>query len=130
MRLELILPRLEPTNIFPPVICPYESCEGRGFRFLEKVGKALRDTVYRDVTATVTSACVVTGLPPVSPRGEPGADIRSGVWIGGDKDNRPKHPHDEVLERLEGTPLVHRTDENGTVTITSDGHGLWIETER
>ena len=43
--------------------------------------------------------------------------------------NRFGLPSREVLERLEGT-LVYRTDENGTVTVTSDGHRLWIETER
>ncbi len=69
MRLELILPRLEPTNIFPPAICPYEGCEGKGFRFLEKVGKALRDTVYRDVTATVTSAYGVNRASTCIPKG-------------------------------------------------------------
>ena len=45
------------------------------------------------------------------------------------QDNDFGHPSDDVLERLEGA-LVYRTDENGTVTITSDGHRLWIETER
>jgi competence protein ComEC len=45
------------------------------------------------------------------------------------QDNRFKHPSDEVLERLEGT-LLYRTDRNGRVTVTSDGHRLWIDTER
>jgi beta-lactamase superfamily II metal-dependent hydrolase len=45
------------------------------------------------------------------------------------EDNRFDMPSREVLERLEGA-LVYRTDENGTVTIASDGHRLWIETER
>ncbi len=44
------------------------------------------------------------------------------------QDNRFKHPSDEVLERLEGM-LVYRTDQDGTVSIASDGHRLWIETE-
>jgi len=39
------------------------------------------------------------------------------------------HPAGEVLARLEGM-LVYRTDERGAVTISSDGHKLWIETER
>ena len=43
--------------------------------------------------------------------------------------NRSGHPSQEVLERLAGR-LVYRTDENGTVSISSDGHRLWIETER
>jgi competence protein ComEC len=45
------------------------------------------------------------------------------------EDNSFGHPSSEVLERLEGQ-LVYRTDENGTVTLSSDGHRLWIQTER
>lgn len=44
-------------------------------------------------------------------------------------ENDFKHPSREVLERLAGT-MVYRTDQNGRVTVTSDGHTLWIETER
>jgi competence protein ComEC len=43
--------------------------------------------------------------------------------------NRFGLPSRDVLERLDGA-LVYRTDENGTVAIASDGHKLWIETER
>jgi len=43
--------------------------------------------------------------------------------------NKFGHPASEVLERLEGT-RCYRTDEDGTVSIASDGHRLWIETER
>jgi competence protein ComEC len=46
------------------------------------------------------------------------------------QDNKFRHPSTEVLERLEEVPLVYRTDQNGAVTISSDGHSLWIETER
>ena len=45
------------------------------------------------------------------------------------EDNKFGHPSSEVLERLEGA-LVYCTDQDGTVTISSDGHKLWIETER
>jgi competence protein ComEC len=45
------------------------------------------------------------------------------------QDNRFGHPAQEVLNRLDGM-LVYRTDQHGTVTITSDGHRLWINTER
>jgi len=44
-------------------------------------------------------------------------------------DNDFGHPSGEVLERLEGSH-VYRTDENGAVSIASDGHTLWIEAER
>jgi competence protein ComEC len=43
--------------------------------------------------------------------------------------NRFGHPAEDVLARLEGM-LVYRTDEDGTVAVSSDGHRLWIETER
>lgn len=39
------------------------------------------------------------------------------------------HPAQDVLDRLQGT-RVFRTDEDGTVSVASDGHTLWVETER
>jgi competence protein ComEC len=39
------------------------------------------------------------------------------------------HPSQDVLDRLQGT-RVFRTDEDGTVSIASDGRMLWVETER
>jgi hypothetical protein len=51
MRLQLILPRVEPTEIALPPICPYDDCEGKHFEFHQKVDKAIRDTVYDDVIA-------------------------------------------------------------------------------
>ncbi len=41
-----------------------------------------------------------------------------------------KLPAEEVIRRLSETPLVYRTDKHGTVSITSDGHRLWVQTER
>jgi competence protein ComEC len=47
-------------------------------------------------------------------------------------DNRFGHPHPAVLERLAAvqtlTPL--RTDEHGTLEFVTDGHRLWLETQR
>lgn len=40
------------------------------------------------------------------------------------------HPHDEVLARLEGAMEVYRTDEDGDVTLRSDGARLWVQAER
>lgn len=51
MRLQLILPRVEPTETREPRECPYEGCGGRHFRFLQEVDKPLRDTVYPRVKA-------------------------------------------------------------------------------
>ncbi len=42
MRLQLILPRVEPAAITPPSMCPYEGCDGSHFQFLQKVDKPLR----------------------------------------------------------------------------------------
>jgi competence protein ComEC len=44
-------------------------------------------------------------------------------------ENKFGHPAQDVLARLQGTH-VYRTDENGAVSIASDGRTLWIETER
>ena len=38
------------------------------------------------------------------------------------------HPHGETLANLSGVE-VYRTDEQGTVTFTTDGERLWVETE-
>lgn len=51
MRLELILPRVVPTEIRAPTVCPYQGCDGRHFRFHQAVEKPLRDTGYRVVVA-------------------------------------------------------------------------------
>ncbi len=39
------------------------------------------------------------------------------------------HPSPTVLERLDGT-LILRTDEHGTVRLSTDGDKLWVRTER
>jgi len=44
-------------------------------------------------------------------------------------DNTFGHPDDETLARLGSIP-VYRTDEDGTITFTTDGERLWVETER
>jgi hypothetical protein len=49
MRLKLILPRVEPTEITLPSVCPYADCQGRHFAFHQAVDKAVRDTVYDNV---------------------------------------------------------------------------------
>jgi transposase-like protein len=51
MRLQLILPRVEPGEIEIPEVCPYEGCEGRHFRHHQEVDKPLKDTRYDSVTA-------------------------------------------------------------------------------
>ena len=51
MRLQLILPRVEPGKIEIPAVCPYDGCEGRHFRHHQEVDKPLKDTQYGCVTA-------------------------------------------------------------------------------
>jgi len=51
MRLQMILPKVEPEKIAPPVVCPYKDCQGTHFRLHQDVAKPVRDTVYEQVTA-------------------------------------------------------------------------------
>jgi hypothetical protein len=51
MRLQLILPRMEPTNMNVPSVCPYEDCQGGHFRHHQQVDKAVKDTRYATVFA-------------------------------------------------------------------------------
>jgi len=51
MRLKLLLPRVEPSEFEEPSVCPYEKCGGKHFHLRQEVGKPVRDTVYRAVTA-------------------------------------------------------------------------------
>ncbi len=44
-------------------------------------------------------------------------------------DNRYGHPAPEVLERLSAA-RTYRTDQDGTVELTTDGQRLWVRTER
>ena len=54
MRLKLILPRVEPSEMNLPSICPYESCQGRHFRHHQEVSKPLKDTEYDAVSAQLS----------------------------------------------------------------------------
>ena len=51
MRLQMILPKVEPDKIVSPVVCPYTDCQGTHFRRHQAVAKPVRDTVYEQVTA-------------------------------------------------------------------------------
>ena len=44
-------------------------------------------------------------------------------------DNTFGHPSGEVLERLNGA-TVYRTDQQGTIELSTDGKRLWVKTER
>jgi transposase-like protein len=49
MRLQLILPRVEPTEMMLPTVCPYEGCQGVHVRHHQELVKRLNDTVYEVV---------------------------------------------------------------------------------
>jgi hypothetical protein len=51
MRLQMILPKVEPNQIKAPEKCPELGCQGRRFQFLQAVPKAVRDTVHDGVEA-------------------------------------------------------------------------------
>ena len=51
MRLQLILPRVELSEMNLPSVCPYETCHGRHFRHHQEVDKPLKDTEYDAVFA-------------------------------------------------------------------------------
>ncbi len=51
MRLNLILPVVDPDQIAKPEICPYGKCRGKHFKVRQKVKKAIRDSKYGEVRA-------------------------------------------------------------------------------
>ena len=51
MRLKLLLPHVEPSVFEEPGVCRYEKCGGKQFHLRQEVRKAVRDTVYTEVTA-------------------------------------------------------------------------------
>jgi len=46
MRLQLILPRMEPTIFKMPSVCPHQGRQGRHFRQHQEVDNAVKDTEY------------------------------------------------------------------------------------
>jgi len=51
MRLQMLLPKVEPDSFIPPMECPYDGCPGTHFRAHPEVAKVVRDTRYEHVTA-------------------------------------------------------------------------------
>lgn len=51
MRLQMLLPKVEPAHFTPPTKCPNDKCPGTHFRQHQEVAKAVRDTRYEQVTA-------------------------------------------------------------------------------
>jgi hypothetical protein len=49
MRLQLLLPRVVPTEVRSPSECPYQDCTGEHFQLHQRVEKPLRDLRYPEV---------------------------------------------------------------------------------
>jgi transposase-like protein len=69
MRLQLILPRVEPEKITPPTKCADEECGSRHLRFLQEVEKPIRDTVNDKVMAHRYGCLRCKGTQRVYPLG-------------------------------------------------------------
>lgn len=52
MRLAFILPKVEPTNVQLPKVCPWPGCKGKHFKCFQEVAKRVRDTKYAEVKAS------------------------------------------------------------------------------
>ncbi|TMB68934.1 MAG: hypothetical protein E6J43_05255 [Chloroflexi bacterium] len=81
-----------------------------------------------DLNATVLKVAHHGSLTSTSPafvaRTTPLVDV---ISVGAD--NRYGHPSDQVLARLAGD-LVVRTDQQGDITISTDGQHLWLDAQR
>jgi len=51
MRLQMLLPKVEPATFRLPTACPHPGCLGAHFRERQEVNKAVRDTVHQQVVA-------------------------------------------------------------------------------
>ena len=80
---------------------------------------------------TVTAYLAKDGSNRANARGNVtlsnGRKIFAGDAVGAD--NRYGHPSDQVLARLAGD-LVVRTDQQGDITISTDGQHLWLDAQR
>jgi hypothetical protein len=79
MRLQLILPRVEPSEITVPKRCPTPRCKGKRFRFHQAVAKAVRDTQYPGVIAHRYECLTCHHTFRVYPRGVSRAHISQRV---------------------------------------------------
>jgi competence protein ComEC len=94
--------------------------ETAGEEALLRQGGDLRSTVLKVAhhgAADATGAPLLAAVQPAVAVISVGADN----WFG--------HPSPQVLERL-GDSLIYRTDQNGTVQLSTDGERLWVEVER
>ena len=97
-----------------------------------------------DIEAEVERQLVATGLPSVTVLKSPHHGSKTSstpafldasdpqiVVISAGADNSFGHPHAEVLERYAERGLtILRTDEQGTIELSTDGQHVWVETAR
>ncbi len=87
---------------------------------LIRLGTDLRSTVLK----VPHHGSATSSSPPFLARVHPLVDV---ISVG--PNNPYGHPAPEVLDRLQGG-AVYRTDEDGDVTVSTDGTHLWVETQR
>jgi len=51
MRLQMLLPKVEPDSVISPTKCSYDGCSGTHFHARQEVARAVRDMRYEHVTA-------------------------------------------------------------------------------
>ena len=91
----------------------------KGEYAVERLGTGLRSTVLKVAHHGSISSTSADFLSLVDP---------SVAVISVGKDNRFGHPAPEVLERLDDQ-AVYRTDQSGDVTVSTDGHNVWVSTQ-
>jgi len=79
MRLNLILPVVNPEQIANPDTCPYSGCGGKHFKRHQAVKKALRDSHYQEVCAVRWSCLKCRRTFRVYPQGVQGSPVSDRV---------------------------------------------------
>ena len=98
--------------------------EAEAERYLAQTSSSLASSVLKVAhhgSKTSTTAAFLQQANPTL------AVISAGV------DNRFGHPHPDVVARLEqavGEGRIYRTSEQGNIQFISDGHSLWVKTQR
>ncbi|MBA7602405.1 ComE operon protein 3 [subsurface metagenome] len=94
-----------------------------GERYLLDQGLELRSTVLKVAHHGSATSTTSTFLAAVAPQV---------TVVSAGADNPFDHPKDEVMDRLEerlDENYIYLTSEDGTITFTTDGERLWVETE-
>ena len=79
MRLQLLLPKVNPSKRPVQTTCTFSDCSGKRFRFHQPVSKSLRDTIHQQVE-THRYECLKCGRTfRVYPGGVPGAQTSQRV---------------------------------------------------